>query len=84
MTFSVNRFKPPHPDLFYADNKIVEVLQHTHLGVVLCSNLSWRAHVFKIYEKASKRVNMLRGIKFKVDRITLTKLFKSLVRNGIC
>ena len=65
MTFSVKRIKPPHLDLFYGDNKIIEVSQHTHLGVVLCNNLSWRAHIFKIYEKASKRLNMLKGIKLK-------------------
>ena len=46
MTFSAKRIKPPHPDLFYGDNKINEVAQHTHLGVVLCNNLSWRAHIF--------------------------------------
>ena len=80
MTFSAKRIKPPHPDLFYGDNKINEVAQHTHLGVVLCNNLSWRAHIFKIYEKASKRLNILKGIKFKVDRSTLRKLYKSLVR----
>ena len=80
MTFSAKRIKPPHPDLFYADNKIIEVAQHTHLGVVLCNNLSWRAHIFKIYEKASKRLNILKGIKYKVDRSTLRKLYKSLVR----
>ena len=59
MTFSAKRIKPPHPDLFYGDNKINEVAQHTHLGVVLCNNLSWRAHIFKIYEKASKRLKRL-------------------------
>ena len=62
VTFSVKRIKPSHPDLFYGDQKIIEVSQHTNLGVVLCDNLSWRAHIFKIYEKASKRLNMLKGI----------------------
>ena len=76
---SVKRIKPPHLDLFYGDQKIVEVSQHTHLGVVLFNNLSWRAHIFKIYDKASKRLNMLIGIKFKVDRTILRKLYKSLV-----
>ena len=79
MTFSVKRIKPFHPDLFYGDKKIIEVAQHTHLGVVLCNNLSWRAHIFKIYEKASKRLNILKGIKYTVDRTTLRKLYKSLV-----
>lgn len=40
MTFSVKRVKLLHPDLFYGDKKIIEVSQHTHVGVVLCNNLS--------------------------------------------
>lgn len=52
--------KPLHPDLFYGDKKIIEVAQHTHLGVALCNNLSWRAHVLKIYVKASKGLNILK------------------------
>ena len=62
MTFSVTRMKPLHLNLLYSDTKIIEVSQHTHLGVVLCDNLAWRAYIFKIYEKASKRLNKLKGI----------------------
>ena len=40
MTFSVKRVKLLPPDLFYGDKKIIEVSQHTHVGVVLCNNLS--------------------------------------------
>ena len=62
MTFSVTRMKPLHQNLLYSDTKIIEVSQHTHLGVVLCDNLAWRAYIFKIYEKASKRLNKLKDI----------------------
>ena len=43
-------------------------------------NLSWRPHILSIYEKASKRVNLLEGIQFKVSKDTLMKLYKSLIR----
>ena len=43
-------------------------------------NLSWRPHILSIYEKASKRINLLEGIQFKVSKDTLMKLYKSLIR----
>ena len=79
-TFSAKRTKQQHPDLFYDGKKIHEVSHHTHLGVTLSSNLSWREHILNIYEKASKRLNVLKGIKYQVSRDTLRALYKSLVR----
>ena len=79
MTFSVKRMKPLHPYIFCSDKKIIEVSQHTHLGIVLSNNFSWRAHIFKIYDKASKRLNILKGIKYKVDKTTLRKVYISLL-----
>jgi hypothetical protein len=78
--FFVKRFKPHHPDLFFDNKKIVEVLQHTHLGVKLTTNLSWKAHIVNIFEKANKKLNMLKGLKYKISRDTLCKLYKSLIR----
>ena len=59
MIFSVKRLKVYHPDLFFDNNRIVDVSQHTHLGVTLTSNLSWKAHIIKVFEKACKRLNLL-------------------------
>ena len=81
MTFSAKRTKQQHPDLFYDGKKIHEVFHHIHLGVTLSSNLSWREHILNIYEKASKRLNVLKGIKYQVGRDTLRALYKSLVRS---
>ena len=80
MTFSAKYTKQQHPDLFYDGKKIHEVSHHTHLGVTLSSNLSWREHILNIYEKASKRLNVLKGIKYQVGRDTFRALYKSLVR----
>ena len=63
------------------DNEVNnEVKQNTHLGVTLASNLSWKPHIFNVYERASKRANMLKGLKFKLSRNTLERLYKFLVR----
>ena len=71
--------KPLNSDILCSDKKIIEVSQHTHLGIVLYNNFSWRAHIFKIYDKASERLNILKGIKYKVDKTTLRKVYISLV-----
>ena len=44
------------------------VVQQDHLGVTLTSNLMWQAHVLKINQKASKKLNMLKQMKFKLQR----------------
>ena len=46
-------------------------------------NLSWRAHIFKIYQKASKKLNLLKPLKYNLSRYTLEVLFKSLVRSSL-
>ena len=49
----------------------------------MSSNLSWRAHIFKIYQKASKKLNLLKPVKYNLSRYTLEVLFKSLVRSSL-
>ena len=85
ITFSVKRFKPYRADLFFEGKKIVEVSQRTHLGVTLSSNLSWRAHILGICKKTNRRLNLSKGIQYKVSRETLNELYRSLIRpNGVC
>ena len=49
----------------------------------MSSYLSWRAHIFKIYQKASKKLNLLKPVKYNLSRYTLEVLFKSLVRSSL-
>ncbi len=64
--FSTKRIKPSHPNIYYNNQIIENVSNHKHLGVTLCPNLFWRSHIFYIYEKASKKLNLLKGLKFKL------------------
>ena len=79
--FSSKRIKPVHPSLYLALRPIEEVISHDHLGVTLSCDLSWRPHILKIHQKASKRLNMLKGLKFKLNRFALEVLYKSIVRS---
>ena len=58
----------------------MDVFQHNHLGLTLSSNLSWKAHILKVYEKACKRLNLLQGLKYTVHRETFNRLYKPLIR----
>ena len=42
--------------------------------------MSWQCHIQNIYEKASKRLNVLKSLKYKLNRSTLSCLYKSLIR----
>ena len=66
--------------LFINSNMVKDAESHTHLGLTLQSSMSWRNHILQVYEKASKRLNMLKFVIYKLDRSILTSLYKSLIR----
>ena len=82
MFLSAKRDKPLHPSLILNNSVIEDVTVHEHLGLTLSSNLSWRAHFLKINLKASKKLNLLKPLKYDFSRYTLEVLFKSLVRSS--
>ena len=77
---SAKRGKSVHPLLILNNNIIEDVTVHEHLGLTLCTNLSWRAHILKIHQKASKKWNLPKPLKYSLNRYTLEGLFTSLVR----
>ena len=46
MIFSLKREKSVHPSLFMDDRVIDEIQTHRHLGVSLCSDISWKTQYF--------------------------------------
>ena len=59
---------------------IQKVDKHIQLGLILQNNVSWRCHIQYIFEKASKKLNILKLLKYKLNRSTLVCLYKSLIR----
>ena len=80
LVFSLKRNKLVHPPVFLNSNMVKDAELHTHLGLTLQSSMSWRNHIVQVYEKASKRLNMLKFVTYKLDRSILTSLYKSLIR----
>ncbi|PJE77413.1 hypothetical protein CI610_03664 [invertebrate metagenome] len=69
-----------HPTLTFQNSQITDTTSHTHLGLTLKDDASWRQHIQNIYEKAYSRLNILRYIKTKVNRKTLIKIYTAFIR----
>ena len=53
---------------------------HKHLGLTWNSDASWKSHLSTIIARASKRIDMLRALKFKLDRSSLEKMYFAYIR----
>ena len=53
---------------------------HTHLGITLSSDATWAEHIQKIYEKAAIRLNIMRMLKYDIDRKSLLRFYISFIR----
>ena len=59
---------------------IKEVTSHKHLGLFLSNDGKWHEHINYITEKAWIRVNVMRKIKFQLDRRSLEIIYISFIR----
>ena len=60
--------------------KIQEVNSHKHLGVTFSNNGTWHEHINEIKEKSWKRINIMRKLKFILDRKSLETIYVSFIR----
>ena len=60
--------------------EITEVTSHKHLGCVLQYNGKWNRHIEEILRKCTRRIDVLRGLKFQLDRRTLEILYASFIK----
>ena len=71
-------------DLFlnfsFEQQLISNAQQHKHLGLIISKDLSWKIHLITICHKAAKRVDMLKSLRYKLDRKTLEIIYLSFIR----
>ena len=60
--------------------QIEEVTSHKHLGVVYSNDCTWQEHLDYIKTKAWVRINIMRKLKFKLDRCSLQTIYFSFIR----
>ena len=70
-----------HRTLFFNDVPIQEVVSHKHLGVYLSQLCDWHNHIDFIKEKAWSRMNLLRMLKFTIDRKSLETIYFTYIRS---
>ena len=68
VVISLKRSKKVHPLLFFISNIGKDAESYTHLSLTLQRSMSWRNHIVQVYEKASKRFNMLKVVTYEVGR----------------
>ena len=56
-----------------SNQQISEVQFHKHLGIFLSNDSTWHTHIEYIKAKAWKRINVMRRLKFQLDRKSLEK-----------
>ena len=80
LLISRKRVKPDHPVLTMSNIAIPSVQFHKHLGICLSCDGSWDQQIQSIVEKAWKRINILRRLKFLLDRLSLQTIYFSFIR----
>ena len=80
MIISRKQNKPIHPILIMDNTQLTQVEHHKHLGLYFSSDGGWHKHIQHIAEKAWKRVNILRSLKFLLKKKSLEKLYFSFIR----
>ena len=66
--FSRNTTNHTSP-LLLNQKQVNEVTSHKHLGLVFSNDCSWHEHLDYIKAKAWSRTNIMRKLKFKLDRL---------------
>ncbi|MEW8546213.1 MAG: reverse transcriptase family protein [Candidatus Thiodiazotropha sp.] len=69
-----------HPPLFMDNTIISENTSHKHLGLTFSNTCTWSEHIKNITDTAWLRLNLLRVLKFKLNRRALQKLYFAFIR----
>ena len=72
--------RPLHPPLYIQNQQITEVESHKHLGLYFSNNLTWHDQINYILETAWRRINVMRKLKFRLDRKSLEVIYTAFNR----
>ena len=78
--FSRKHNEPYHPPVLLNQTQIAEVNSHKHLGITFSIDCTWHEHLELVKSKAWKRINIMRKLKFQLDRKSLQTIYFSFIR----
>ena len=79
MTFS-RKFEINWPEAKFNNITIQDEKTHTHLGITFSADATWKEHIRNIYKKAAYRLNIMRMLKYDLDRKSLHRFYISFIR----
>ena len=80
MLISRKKNSPDHPPLIFQGHTLENVNSHKHLGITLRSDLKWTDHISSIINKSEKLLNIMKGLTYRLDRLTLESMYISFIR----
>ena len=80
MIISYKTDRNQHQHLMFNGEIVSRVDNHSHLGILLSHDLKWTAHINELVTKTSKRLNLMRGLMYKIDRRSLETIYMSFIR----
>ena len=79
MIISRKRNRPNYPELFLNGEPILEVDQHTHLGVTFSNTLPWSSHINAATAKADRWLSVIHRSKKLLPRTCKEMLYKTTI-----
>ena len=68
-----------NPSVKFGGHPVEEVSEHTYLGLLFTSKMSWNSHINNVAIKTRKKMNLMIPLKFKLDRKSLESMLNSFV-----
>jgi hypothetical protein len=69
-----------HPIVCLDSEPIKRVPSHKHLGLIITSDLTWKEQINEAIDKANRRLSIMRCLKYKLDRLSLERIYKGFIR----
>ena len=66
-----------HPDIVFEGMALPETSTHKHLALTYNSDLSWSSHIKSILDSVSSMADVLKKLKYSVDKESLEKILAS-------
>lgn len=76
-----NRRPPSDINLNMNGHQLALVHDHKHLGITIDNTGSWTPHIADLVKRTSRKVGILRNLKYKINRKSLEMLYTSYVRS---